>query len=79
MFKFLKESKKEFEHVVRPTNKETKKYFSIVTGLIVVLTLFLYVVGTIFSSGLFYAKEAINPAKFKTTNTQNSLPTDLKL
>ncbi|HBA45402.1 TPA: preprotein translocase subunit SecE [Patescibacteria group bacterium] len=35
MINFLKESIKEFEHVVWPTQNETKKYFLIVTGVIV--------------------------------------------
>ncbi|MDD2565718.1 MAG: preprotein translocase subunit SecE [Candidatus Gracilibacteria bacterium] len=79
MFKFLKESKKEFQHVVRPTNKETKKYFSIVSISIIVLTLFLYIVGTVFSGGLFALKDAINPPKIQQTNTSSNTPTDLKL
>jgi len=80
MFKFLRESKKEFEHVVRPTNKETKKYFSIVTWLIVVLTLFLYVVWTLLSGWLFALKDIINPAKLQPTQNSNTkLPKDLKL
>ena len=79
MFKFLKESKKEFEHVVRPTNKETKKYFTIVTSFIIVLTLFLYVIGTGFSAWLFALKDYINPVKMQQTQPENIQPTDLKL
>lgn len=72
MFKFFKESIKEFDHVVWPTNKETKNYFISVTSIIIVLTLILFLVGTAFSSILFIAKEIINPAKI----TQNSSNTN---
>ncbi|MDD2486933.1 MAG: preprotein translocase subunit SecE [Candidatus Gracilibacteria bacterium] len=83
MFKFFTESIKEFEHVVWPTKNETRKYFSIVVGLIISLTLFIFVIGSAFSAGLFYAKNIINPAKISTTsqtpNTSKSTDNNLKL
>lgn len=74
MFKFLKESMKEFDHVVWPTNKEAKKYFTIVVSFIVTFTILIYVVWTFFSFVLFYAKDTINPSKIPpiTTNNKNA-------
>ncbi|EKE29346.1 MAG: hypothetical protein ACD_2C00187G0003 [uncultured bacterium (gcode 4)] len=69
MFKFLKESIKEFDHVVWPTNKETKKYFTTVVSLITALTLFLFVVWTAFSLGLFGLWELVRTPKAVETNT----------
>lgn len=63
MFKFIKESMKEFDHVVWPTTSETKKYFNIVTSFLVAFTLFIFVVWTVFSAVLFTSKDYINPAK----------------
>lgn len=71
MFKFLKESIKEFDHVVWPTNKETKKYFISVSSIIVVITLVLFAFGSFFGAVLFMAKEQINPVKI-TPSTINS-------
>ncbi|MCK9272008.1 preprotein translocase subunit SecE [Candidatus Gracilibacteria bacterium] len=80
MINFLKESIKEFEHVVWPTQKETKQYFMIVTGIIVGLTIFLFIVSSILSAGLFFAKDNINPATLPQTTQQNSNSTpDLNL
>jgi preprotein translocase SecE subunit len=73
MLKFFKESIKEFDHVVWPTNKETKKYFTIVSGLITALTIFLFIVGTIFSNSLFWLGKLIRtPKAVEQTNTSNS-------
>lgn len=41
---FIKESMKEFDHIVWPTPEETKKYFVTVVSMIVVLTIFLFIV-----------------------------------
>ena len=80
MINFLKESIKEFEHVVWPTQKETKQYFMIVTWIIVWLTIFLFIVSSILSAGLFFAKDNINPATLPQTTQQNSNSTpDLNL
>lgn len=72
MFKFFKESIKEFDHVVWPTNKETKQYFNHVVIIITAFTLFLFVVWLIFSTWLFWAKDAVNPAKITTPTTSSS-------
>jgi len=69
MIKFLKESIQEFEHVVWPTKNETRKYFSVVVTLIVALTIFIFLISTIFSTWLWFAKDAINPSKITPTNT----------
>jgi preprotein translocase SecE subunit len=49
MFKFLKESVREFKHVVWPTHAETKKYFSIVVILLALFGLYLFVANTVFA------------------------------
>ncbi len=80
MFKFLKESIKEFDHVVWPTQAETKKYFSFVGTFIAVFAIFLFIVGSLFSAGIFSAREAttsLRPApQLPVNNTTNtgSLP-----
>lgn len=81
---FLQESIKEFDHVVWPTSAETKKYFNIVVSMIVILTVLLFVVGTLLSTGLFALKKQIQPlAPTPTTSTQTPAtaptPQDLKL
>ncbi|EKD66232.1 MAG: hypothetical protein ACD_49C00059G0005 [uncultured bacterium (gcode 4)] len=79
MINFLKESIKEFEHVVWPTQNETKKYFLIVTGVIVWLTIFLFIVSSLLSAGLFFAKDNINPATLPQSTQQTAPNTDLNL
>ena len=79
MINFLKESIKEFEHVVWPTQKETKQYFLIVTGVIVWLTIFLFIVSSLLSKGLFFAKDSINPATLPQSTQQTVPNTDLNL
>jgi preprotein translocase SecE subunit len=49
MFKFLKESIREFKHVVWPTHAETKKYFAIVVILLTLFGLYLFVANTVFA------------------------------
>jgi len=49
MFKFLKDSVREFKHVVWPTHDETKKYFSIVVILLILFGLYLAIANTVFS------------------------------
>jgi len=79
MINFFKESIKEFEHVVWPTQKETKQYFLIVTGVIVWLTIFLFIVSSLLSAGLFFAKDNINPATPPQSTQQTAPNTDLNL
>lgn len=61
MLRFLRESVKEFDHVVWPTRRETVRYFTIVLGTITVFTVFLFIVGSFFSTSLFSLHEIIHP------------------
>lgn len=76
---FIKESMKEFDHIVWPTPSETKKYFVTVVSMITVLTVFLFIVGTAFSVGLFAIKKQIVPAQSTTSPTSSTPVGDLKL
>ena len=76
---FIKESIKEFDHIVWPTSLETKKYFVIVVSMITVLTIFLFIVGTAFSAALFAAKKQIVPASTVTSSSSSAPIGDLKL
>ena len=58
---FIKESMKEFDHIVWPTSTETRKYFVTVVSMITILTILLFAIGTIFSVGLFAAKKQLAP------------------
>ncbi len=58
---FLKESIKEFDHVVWPTSAETSRYFSVVLSVIAVFAVFLFLVGTAFSTSLFAVRDAVLP------------------
>lgn len=60
---FFSESIKEFDHVVWPTKAETIKYFNVVVSMIVILTVFLFIIGTLLSTGLFAVKEQITPLR----------------
>lgn len=62
MLRFLRESIKEFDHVVWPTRRETVRYFTVVVSTIVAFSIFLFVVGTAFSTSLFSLREMVNPA-----------------
>lgn len=61
MLRFLRESIKEFDHVVWPTRRETVRYFTVVVSTIVVFSIFLFIIGTSFSTSLFALRGAINP------------------
>lgn len=61
---------KEFDHIVWPTPAETQKYFVTVVSMITILTVFLFVIGTIFSTGLFTAKEKLMPIQSTPTTSQ---------
>ena len=56
MFSFIKDAIAEIDHVVWPTQKETKKYFGIVATMIGVATLVLFAFGTSISAGMFAAR-----------------------
>lgn len=70
---------KEFDHIVWPTPAETKKYFVTVVSMITILTVFLFVVGTAFSVGLFAVKKQIAPVQSATPATSSAPVGDLKL
>lgn len=71
---------KEFDHIVWPTSEETKKYFITVVSMITILTVFLFIVGTAFSVGLFAVKKQLAPATSGITTTSTQAPIgDLKL
>lgn len=53
MSNFIKESFAELRHVVWPTHLETKNFFKIVVAILVVMTLFTWVLTLIFSNMLF--------------------------
>jgi preprotein translocase SecE subunit len=49
MFKFFKDSVREFKHVVWPTHAETKRYFTTVVVLLVLFGLYLFVASSVFA------------------------------
>lgn len=70
---------KEFDHIVWPTPAETKKYFITVVSMITILTVFLFIIGTAFSVGIFAAKKQFVPvSSVSNTSTQSSVE-DLKI
>ena len=60
MANFIKESFGELEHVVWPTHLETKKFFTVVTSIIVAMTIFTYLLTLAFSNGLFELRNALH-------------------
>lgn len=60
MLQFFKDSFREIRHVVWPTTNETKKYFLIVVGLLIVFWLYIFIASTIFTNVIFYLKDLIN-------------------
>lgn len=60
MISFIKAALQEIDHVVWPTEKDTRKYFSIVTTMIIVATIVLFSFGSLVSAGMF-AIRAITP------------------
>lgn len=70
---------KEFDHIVWPTPAETQKYFITVVSMITILTVFLFIVGTAFSVGLFTAKKQLVPTTQGTSTTSGAPIGDLKL
>ena len=71
MLRFLRESVKEFDHVVWPTRRETVRYFTIVVSTIVAFAIFLFVIGTAFSGSLFALRNVVKPVS-PTSSTQSS-------
>ena len=60
MISYIKAAIQEIDHVVWPTEKDTRKYFSIVTTMIVISTIVLFSFGSLVSAGMF-AIRAITP------------------
>jgi len=59
MIKFVKESLREFKHVVWPTREETRNYFIVVLAILVFFGLYLFVASNIFSEILFGIKDFV--------------------
>lgn len=59
MIQFVKDSYRELKHVVWPTREETKKYFLIVVGVLVVFGVYLFIFSNIFSAALFFLKDLV--------------------
>jgi len=56
MLQFLKDSIREFRHVVWPTRKETQKFFGLVLALLTFFAVYLFLVSNIFSEIVFALK-----------------------
>jgi preprotein translocase SecE subunit len=52
MSNFIKDSTEELDHVVWPTNAESKKYMLYTVGTIIVVAIFLSILGYALQSGL---------------------------
>lgn len=74
MKQFFTEAIKEFEHVAWPTNAETKKYFTIVVSMIVVMAVAFFLVSTFFSWGLMTGRSQVKES-FPSLATPVSTPT----
>ena len=59
MIKFVKESLREFKHVVWPTREETRNYFIVVLAILIFFGLYLFVASNIFSEILFGIKDLV--------------------
>jgi len=57
MINFIKESVRDFKHVVWPTREETYKYFTIVLTVLIIFWLYLFIANTAFSEILFKLKD----------------------
>ncbi|HRI36481.1 MAG TPA: preprotein translocase subunit SecE [bacterium] len=51
MLRFIRESIKEFDHVVFPTRQETKTYFTVVVTIIVIMMIYVFAVSTLLGQG----------------------------
>lgn len=77
MFRFIQEAFGEFEHVVWPTKTETTKYMRYVIGVIVILTIFLSVLGYLFTNSLALSREKVQQAYPSTNFTTTTDTSDL--
>ncbi len=63
MITFFKDSVRELKHVVWPTREETRNYFLIVVVTLILFGLYLFIVSTAFTEGLFALKDFIQGMK----------------
>lgn len=75
MKKFIQESLQEFDHVVWPTQAETRKYFTVVVSMITICALVLFVFGSAVTNALFAVRGIVTPARPYVAPTE---PTDAK-
>ncbi len=68
MGNFIQEASKELDHVVWPTQKETKKYFQVVVWVIVGTAIFLTTVGLLLREWLHIARTQTAPAIQQTSD-----------
>lgn len=57
MSNFIKDSTEELDHVVWPTNAESKKYMLYTVGTIIVVAIFLSILGYALQSGLKWVRD----------------------
>lgn len=72
MKKFIQESLQEFDHVVWPTQAETRKYFTIVVSMIAICALVLFVFGSAVTNALFAVRGIVTPARPYVAPTQTT-------
>lgn len=63
MTNFISKSFAELEHVVWPTHIESKKFFKSVVYVIIGMTLFTFILASVFSSGYFAFNKLIHGTK----------------
>jgi preprotein translocase SecE subunit len=76
MISFIKAALREIDHVVWPTEAETRKYFTIVTIMIGISTVVLFTFGTFVSKGMF-AIRAVTPHDVSAISTVNTPAEDI--
>ncbi len=76
MISFIKAALREIDHVVWPTEAETRKYFTIVTIMIGVSTVVLFTFATFISKGMFEIRK-ITPHDVSTAVTSDTPTEDI--
>lgn len=79
MLQFLKDSVREFKHVVWPTHAETKKYLFTVLVILVLFGIYLFFASTVFSEILYGLKDVVNPSEQQTINIQDVVTQDVEV
>lgn len=59
MFSFFSAALRELSHISWPTQVDMKRYMSFSLAIIVVATVFLLIVGTLFTSGMYTGRDMI--------------------